>query len=228
MKSKILSILRPPLSPVTSLDFYSNKKAAELIVDELISSDTLTFKTRESMRRYFMDSKFLEEFQNTIMEFGVHNGSSILQIANNLNDKQRIFGFDAFEGIRDAWSKPDRPPGSMNLNGQIPAQLLEHKRIHIVKGWIEDTLPNFLKNINSISFAHLDMDVYKPTKFALESIIEKLDHESVLLFDDFFGFIGWQHHSAKAFFEIFEKKDVSCIGVSPFQAAFRIHKITQT
>lgn len=177
------------------------------------------------MRNYFMSSEFLSQFKNTIIEFGVCTGSSIMKIADNLTNQQRIFGFDAFEGIRDAWSKPDRPPGSMNLDGLIPAQLLEHEKIKIVKGWVEDTLPDFLKNIEKISFVHLDMDVYKPTKYVLQSIKGKLADGCLLLFDDFFGFLGWQHHSAKAFFEVFEEKEFTCLGVSPRQAAFKIHKI---
>lgn len=134
-----------------------------------------------------------------------------------------VYGFDAFEGIRDAWSKMDRPSGSMSLDGIVPPELRAHPKIEIVVGWVEDTLPKFLdQNRGPIEFIHFDMDVFVPTRFALEELRPRLNSGAILVFDDYFGFIGWQNHSYRAITEVLGREEYDCIGISPYQAVFRL------
>lgn len=161
-----------------------------------------------------------------VLDFGVASGRSTLQIADGLSplENRKVVGFDAFLGIRDAWSKAGRPPGSMSRGGSIPPALQEHPRVDLVVGWVEDTLDQFLaSNPGEIAFVHMDMDVYPPTTYTLERIKSRLSSGSVIVFDDFFGFVGWQHHSFRAFNEVFGSGPRwTCTGISPSQAAFRI------
>lgn len=215
------------VSPVNIwLEQTSNRKAAEYIDSTLLSSDTLLFSSKAELRNHYFSTEVLQALNGMVLDFGVASGRSTLQIADGLSplENRKVVGFDAFLGIRDAWSKVGRPPGSMSRGGSIPPALQEHPRVDLVVGWVEDTLDHFLaSNPGEIAFVHMDMDVYPPTRYTLERIKSRLAPGSVVVFDDFFGFVGWQHHSVRAFNEVFGSGPRwTCIGISPSQAAFRV------
>lgn len=73
--------------------------------------------------------------------------------------------------------------------GKIPK--LKNNAIPI-KGWIQDTLPNFLeKNNPLIIFVHIDLDTYSSTKFVLEKVKPYLQKGVILLFNEFYNYTGW-------------------------------------
>ena len=112
--------------------------------------------------------------------------------------KKTIHGFDAFLGLRDVWSKPERGPGSMNLEGH--PQVASNVVLHM--SWVEDTLEIFLnQHPDSIYFVHQELDVYHPTKFSLNLIKNRLISGSLILIDNYHNFIGWQNHSHKTYTE---------------------------
>jgi len=156
--------------------------------------------------------------EGLILDFGTRMGGSALKLSNT---GKNVYTFDAFLGLRDAWSKPGRGPGSMSLAGVPPEILRDIPNVSIVEGWIEDTLGPFLESHQGrIALAHLDFDVCPPTKFTLEQIKGRLDCDSLIVFDDYFGFIGWQNHSHKAFIEVFGTENFKMVGVGPGPAIF--------
>jgi hypothetical protein len=203
----------------------SNDEAAKMIYERLLSSETLVFSTKEKLREHFFSTAWVSSATGSILDFGVMSGDSTLAIAEALGGgpNSKVWGFDAFLGIRDPWSKSDRPAGSMSLEGRVPSALVEHPNVGLVVGWVEDTLGEFLeRNPGPVAFAHFDLDVYAPTRFALEAVRPSLNRDAVMVFDDFFGFIGWKNHSARAFFEIFDDSEWVCLAVSPHQAVFKL------
>ena len=176
------------------------------------------------MRAHFFSSAYVETTAGLVLDFGVMSGDSTLLLAEALEgDLRNVWGFDAFEGIRDPWSKTDRPPGSMSLQGIAPHWLVDHPKVELVVGWVEDTLSEFLRlNPGPVGMIHLDLDVYGPTHFVLSTVKPLLQRGGVLIFDDFFGFVGWQNHSARAFFEVFHDSEWSCLAISPQQAVFKL------
>lgn len=198
-------------------------KESALTSRRLMCSETSLFTSREGIRSWSF--RTLPQLHKTgmILEFGVDGGKSLVQIASSAG--RRVFGFDAFEGLRDAWSKPGRTVGSMDRGGRVPKLLRERQNVKIVQGWVEDTLEPFLReNPDSISIAHLDMDVYPPTKFVLQQIKPRLGPGSFLIFDDFFGFIGWQNHSYRALFDVFSEEELVAVALSPSCAVFRLSR----
>lgn len=186
---------------------------------ELMNSETSIFTSRQQIRNWAFQA-LIPNTQGLILEFGVHNGVSIKEISKHA--ARKVYGFDAFEGLRDPWSKPNRTVGSMDLGGQIPKPLRQIENVEIVVGWVEETLPSFLdEHQNSISLVHLDLDVYPPTKFVLELVKPHLQLGAHLIFDDMFGFVGWQNHSFRALFEVFSEEEVVSVGLSPNVAVFR-------
>ena len=67
---------------------------------------------------------------------------------------------------------------------------------------------DFLKKHNpKINFAHLDMDTYSPTKHILEKIKPYLVKDAIILFDELFYYIGWEHGEYKALKEVFKENE---------------------
>lgn len=146
-------------------------------------------------------------------------GKSSVQIAEAVD---MLFCFDSFEGLRDPWSKPDRPPGSMDLGGEVPTLLLDHPGIQVVHGWVEDTLEPFLSTrLEPISFVHFDLDAYNPTSYAMKRVVNRLAEGALLLVDDLYGFVGWQNHSALAIRETIGIKKLSAVAVGGGACLFR-------
>ena len=60
------------------------------------------------------------------------------------------------------------------------------KKIDIIKGDVIETLPDFLDKNKEllISLVHMDLDLYKPTKFVLEQILKRMAKGSIIIFDE--------------------------------------------
>lgn len=56
----------------------------------------------------------------------------------------------------------------------------------IVEGWIQDTYQSLPSNIG---FAHIDVDFYQGTAFALEKVYERMPQKGVIIVDDY-GWVG--------------------------------------
>ena len=62
---------------------------------------------------------------------------------------------------------------------------LDKENIVIVKGWFQDTLPNYKGEIEGISFLRIDGDWYKSTKCCLENLYDDVITGGYLLIDDY-------------------------------------------
>jgi len=138
------------------------------------------------------------------MEFGVFQGNSLKFIASLT--KSAVYGFDSFEGLPDPWGFI-MGKGTFSTNGAAPAKL--PKNIEIEKGWFEESLPAFLtKHQEPCAFVHIDCDIYSSAKTVLELLRPRLKNGSVIVFDDYFNYIGWEKHIHKAFMEFVEKHSI--------------------
>ncbi len=101
--------------------------------------------------------------------------------------------------------------GHFSTNGVIPK--MEFEEISFVKGWFEDTLPEFLSTHKDekIKIIHLDADLYSSTKYVLDQVYDHLSIGTIILFDELTHFPGnsqYVHnrqHEYKAFKEFCEK-----------------------
>lgn len=133
------------------------------------------------------------------IEFGVGEGES-LKYFSNFNKKITWYGFDSFFGLQEDWKGGPFSKGHFNLNGKVPKF---EKNVIINKGWFKDTLPKFLKkNKENFSFIHIDCDTYESTKNIFDCIDKKrLQKGCIIIFDEYFGYIGWKKNEFKAWQE---------------------------
>lgn len=117
-----------------------------------------------------------------ILEFGVFRGASFRQICDAASPRI-VHGFDSFRGLEEDWRLPHYPKGTFDRQGEAPPNIRENGRL--IVGRVEETLVPFLaRHPGQVAFAHFDMDLYAPTKFALKALAWRFVTGSILLFDE--------------------------------------------
>jgi len=138
--------------------------------------------------------------EGLVCEFGVATGRTINHIARKLPTKT-IFGFDSSEGLPEDWR--DGLPKGTYARSTMPRV---RDNVRLVKGLFRDTLPDFLaKNDGPALFLHVDCDLYSSTRTVLDLFQERIGPGTVIVFDEYFNYPGWQDGEFKAFREFCEK-----------------------
>ena len=140
-----------------------------------------------------------------VLEFGVFEGRTI----NYLAEKKDwvIDGFDSFEGLPEPW-RDGFAKGVFGLSS-LP-EVLPNVRLH--KGWFEDSIPIFLESlagaIPPISYLHVDCDLYSSTKTIFKFLKPYIVRGTVIVFDEYFNYPGWEKGEYLAFQEFVQQHNV--------------------
>lgn len=130
-----------------------------------------------------------------LVEFGVYKGRRLNKWLNYLDSFSRlqrnVFGFDSFEGLPSPTDR-DYPGWEVGQFGDISLESLssrlkaaERGYLQLIPGWVEDTLTNDVAvKLSRVAFAMFDMDLFEPTRYALDFIGPLLVDNSILGFDD--------------------------------------------
>tara|TARA_R100000388_G_scaffold47466_1_gene35844 strand:+ start:1482 stop:2210 length:729 start_codon:yes stop_codon:yes gene_type:complete len=189
--------------------------------------------THDLSREYSYYKYCLKHVKNDGLwaEFGVYQGVSckyLSEIKYNLfpGSKERLQGFDSFEGLPEQWHNQGTGKGKFNVGGNIP----KIANVDFHKGWFKDTIPKFLKNTNKpFAFIHVDCDIYSSTVDILNNLKNRIVPGTVILFDELIGYDAWDQHEYKAFMEFVEENNVEfewlAFVANAGQAACKITKI---
>lgn len=136
------------------------------------------------------------------LEFGVYSGSTIKTIAAARTGG--VYGFDSFEGLPETW-RTRFPAGEFAMDGppEVPGATM-------VVGWFSDTLPGFMAEHadEPIAFVHVDCDLYSSTVTVLEHVGPRLRPGSILVFDEYLNYPGWQEHEHLAWSEFVQRTGI--------------------
>lgn len=164
--------------------------------------------------------KYLSNLHGLILEFGVSYGYTLDLISEFTNEN--VYGFDTFSGIEKIgnWKNVQT---SINDKG-IPETVEQldkteykktgiikkfNKNVKFVKGYFDETLPDFLLNMNKkISFIHIDCSFYQSTKDVLENCYNYLDTETILVFNTFINISFYKEGELLAFYEFINKYNI--------------------
>ena len=182
-------------------------QAAKLISNTMPQAKPFT--NRRAMWEYILMNEI--EIDGRFLEFGVFEGSSINYIAA-LKPGHTIYGFDSFEGLPADWGLDVHcnfiPKGHLDKKGILPQV---NSNVRLVKGWFENTLPSFLdEHSENCAFTHIDCDIYSSTKTVLFTLRDRIVPGTVIQFDEFFNYPGWQKHEYKAFQEFLIQTGMKC------------------
>jgi len=134
-----------------------------------------------------------------VLEFGVEKGLSINCIARRT--PRPVHGFDSFQGLPQLWAGTREAAGAFNRGGRLP-KVAANVRLHV--GWFDATLPEFLAAQpagETVAFLHIDCDIYASTRTVFDHLEKRLVPGSVIVFDEYFNYPGWQQHEFRAFQE---------------------------
>lgn len=169
------------------------------------------FASRQAIAKFLVRYEIFKRILNvngSIVECGVLHGggllafaklSSILEPANHV---RKIIGFDTFEGfpsVHEADLKGDSAhlkvkglTGSGIADVQRAVALYDMNRplshipkVELVKGDLSETAPRYVKDNPHlvVSLLYLDVDLYEPTKAALEAFLPKMPRGAIVVFD---------------------------------------------
>jgi hypothetical protein len=156
-----------------------------------------------------------------IVELGVYRGTSLMSWANfmeirNMGDRhKKVVGFDNFKGFGALDAKDGAKVGDVQKRvGGFDSGVFEEAlkdaiaifdadrfipykpRVHLVNGDIEQTVPAYVRDNPGmrISLLHFDVDLYRPTKIALEHLWPLVVPGGVVAFDEY-GIPPWEGES---------------------------------
>lgn len=190
--------------PVSIAHWESQRDSYDIFKDHMAKS--ILEWDEKKIHEYAIKHALKNNPDGLFLEFGVYIGRSINYFAEVLSMENKIiYGFDAFKGLEEVWTGTTDPK-KFNRNGRVPTNLKDN--VELVVGWIDETLPKFIEEHNKpISFIHIDVDTYKPTKIALSLLKHMMAKNSIILFDELYGYPGWTEHEYKALKEVFDEDE---------------------
>lgn len=177
----------------------SIEQSTDFVYSEMATA--LALPQHRDVLRYAMSHRA----QGLLLEFGVFKGDSINRMAK-MAPSQEVYGFDSFEGLPEDWPGSWATKGTFDLKAKLPKV---RSNVKLVKGWFDQTLPEFLKNHGEpIGLLHVDCDLYSSAKFVLDTLQNRIQPGTVIVFDEFFGYPFFQDHEFRAFFELVKECEI--------------------
>jgi Macrocin-O-methyltransferase (TylF) len=188
---------------------------------EKAAPDALGFDTQREAIDYSLQSVALD---GHYMEFGVFTGGTIRYIARQIGNKI-IHGFDSFEGFPEVWSGYNLGNKTFDTQGRMPRV---PQNVLLYRGLFDESVPKWLAdNPGPVAFIHIDCNIYSSTKTILDMLASRLVPGSIILFDEYFNYPGWERHEFKAFQEYVSAHQVkyTYLAFARQQAAVRIDAV---
>jgi hypothetical protein len=135
--------------------------------------------------------------EGLVLEFGVWKGMSLRHLANRLAPR-KVYGFDSFEGLPEAWREIGLPKGHFGVDSlpEVPPNA------QLIKGFFNTTADQFLaQHHGPIAFLHIDSDLYSSAQFVLDTYGSRIVPGTVILFDEYMNYPNWMEGEYKAFGE---------------------------
>ncbi len=128
------------------------------------------------------------------LEFGVYTGTTLKIIASRR--AAGVYGFDSFDGLPENW-RVGFDSGTFGMDA--PPQVAGAE---LVVGLFDRSLPAFLAvHPGPVDVLHIDADLYSSAATVLCHVGPRLRPGSVVVFDEFFNYPGWEAHEARAWAE---------------------------
>ena len=179
-------------------------------VIETILSNGMTLVSKERLQNLYNQCLKFKNTSYSFVECGVAKGGCLAMMKFASGKKNKIFGFDSFEGmpntidedisnynkscpLNDFGKVGDNVSGEIeNVYNTFEKLNLDMNNVSLVKGYFEDTLQikESMDYIGKIAVLRLDGDWYASTKVCLEKLYDKVIEGGIIIIDDYGHFIG--------------------------------------
>jgi len=132
-----------------------------------------------------------------VLEFGVATGRTLNQFAYWLPHRI-VHGFDGFEGLPEDWTSRMRK--GFFARSKLP-RVRANCELHV--GWFDQTLPSFVQEQGArpVQLLHVDCDLYSSTVTILNNLKNNIVPGTVIIFDEYMNYPGWQLDEFRAWQE---------------------------
>tara|TARA_Y100001968_G_scaffold332293_1_gene389877 strand:+ start:1941 stop:2699 length:759 start_codon:yes stop_codon:yes gene_type:complete len=171
------------------------------------------FASRKAISRFLVRYEIFKKIQNvhgSIIECGVMFGAGLFSFAHlssifePVNHTRKIIGFDTFTGFPDISDKDQGERSSVafkkggyagssfeNILDSVKLydtnRALSHiPKVELIKGDICITAKKYVEDNPHLIIAllYLDMDIYEPSKAAIEAFLPRMPKGSIIVFDE--------------------------------------------
>jgi Macrocin-O-methyltransferase (TylF) len=170
------------------------------------------FATRQALAKFLARYEIFKKtlgVNGSIIECGVLHGGGLLTFAKlsailePTNHVRKIVGFDTFEGFPSVHDVDKKGTSSHAAVGGLKGSPLSEvqdavdlfdmnrplahvQKVELVKGNLVDTAPKYVADNPHlvVSLLYLDVDLYEPTKAALQSFIPRMSRGAAVVFDE--------------------------------------------
>lgn len=126
------------------------------------------------------------------MEFGVATGKSLRELRRIIPKDITLYGFDSFGGLPEVWQNLPVGTFATSFRIRLPNTVL-------IEGFFEETVPEFTSEYDGhVNLMHIDCDLYGSTKTVLNGFKDRIIPGTVILFDELFGYEGYEAHEYRA------------------------------
>lgn len=170
----------------------------------------------------FVKSIESRQLKGSVVEMGCGRGGCGAVVLQASVEPRQVWLFDSFEGLSEPTGKDlvgtkkvaekvkkgylaVSKESVLEIATQVAPKALS--RLHIVKGWFEDSLPSVKSEIGDIAILRLDADLYEPTLYCLRELYDRVVEGGYIVIDDYRKWIG----ARKALFEFFSER-----GIAPY------------
>lgn len=175
--------------------YFAGEVAAAASTSAFVLAELPTARTFPHPHETLRHALSLVEGEGLACEFGVASGTT-LRIAAEVLTGRTVAGFDTFTGLPEAWRT------GFDVGGFAQAELPEVPGAELVAGLFADTLPGWLAaHPGPVAYLHLDADLYSSTVTVLDLLADRLRPGTVVVFDEYFNYPGWQAHEHRAWTE---------------------------
>ena len=221
---------RGPIRPIARLDIAppapgdaatcAGTETCDYIESKM--PDAIGMKNQASCIRYALGR--VGAAPGVYLEFGVYRGTTIRIIGDICGAGRHVHGFDSFEGLPTDWFGNSLKAGDFDVLGKLP-RVRANTTLH--KGWFEDTLPRWCEDHpDKVAFLNIDSDLYSSAELILGLLGDRLQEGTIIHFDEYLNYPGWQHHEFRAWQEFVASRGVeyTYIAYSRWGAVVRIDK----
>ncbi len=166
---------------------YIGEISSFLIWQRETFKDLKIFSSKSALYKAVLN-KLKAQKRIEVLEFGVAHGYTTRFLIQKIDDfgisLTRYVGFDTFEGLTQKYR--NFPKGSFGNDGKFPS--LASESLFWCKGFVQDTLPKVEFESGITRLWIFDLDLYEPTYFVINTIIDVIQPEDICYFDEAFDF----------------------------------------
>lgn len=173
---------------------------------------------KDMIIRQIIDYIRFEHLQGDYLEFGTYKGHSLItamKYAKKKDIELRFIAFDSFSGLPEVKAKYKTitehkfKTSYEEVKADIKKYETDKIKAEVVKGFYQEVCNKALiekLKIDKVAVVYIDCDLYESTKTVLEFITPFIQSGTVIVFDEYFGFLSDYKFSELRAVDEWEKK----------------------